>query len=184
MKKNDFGHVMIDIETMGIGLNSPIISIGAVEFNINSGQTNEVFNRNIDLQSCIDLGFIPNASTIMWWLQQSDEARKLICSKQGNTLIDVLKDFFTFIQKCGGQDVQVWGNGSTFDISTLQYAYETLKMSTPWKYSNVRDVRTVVALNSSIKQNTEFKNIQHDAVSDALHQIEYLSKTYNTIKIV
>lgn len=71
-----FGHLMLDIETMGNESFSSIVSIGALEFDIETGKTGKEFYVNVDLQSCMDLGLIVNASTIMWWLNQNEQARK------------------------------------------------------------------------------------------------------------
>lgn len=67
---------MLDIETMGNESFSSIVSIGALEFDIETGKTGKEFYVNVDLQSCMDLGLIVNASTIMWWLNQNEQARK------------------------------------------------------------------------------------------------------------
>ncbi len=50
-----FGHLMLDIETMGNESFSSIVSIGALEFNIETGKTGKEFYVNVDLQSCMDL---------------------------------------------------------------------------------------------------------------------------------
>ena len=71
-----FGHLMLDIETMGNESFSSIVSIGALEFDIETGKTGKEFYVNVDLQSCMDLGLIVNASTVMWWLNQNEQARK------------------------------------------------------------------------------------------------------------
>ena len=73
---SSFQHLMLDIETMGNESFSSIVSIGAVEFDINTGKTGKGFYTNVDLQSCINLGLIINASTVMWWLKQNEQARK------------------------------------------------------------------------------------------------------------
>ena len=46
------------------------------------------------------------------------------------------------------------------------------------------DVRTVVALNPSIKKKSKFDGVAHDALYDCLHQIKYLTDTLKTIKII
>jgi hypothetical protein len=53
-----FGHLMLDIETMGNESFSSIVSIGALEFDIETGKTGREFYVNVDLQSCMDLGLI------------------------------------------------------------------------------------------------------------------------------
>lgn len=48
-------HVMLDIETLGNQSNSVITSLGAVEFNLETGETGREFWQNIDVQSCLDV---------------------------------------------------------------------------------------------------------------------------------
>ena len=42
-------HIMIDLETMGNKSYSAIVSIGAVKFDIKTGETGETFYRNVNL---------------------------------------------------------------------------------------------------------------------------------------
>ena len=51
-KPNRLGHIMVDLETMGRNSNAVICSIGAVEFDINTGQTGREFFAKVDIQSC------------------------------------------------------------------------------------------------------------------------------------
>lgn len=50
--KKYFGHLMVDIETMGTSSSSAILSLGAVEFDIETGETGKYFHITIDLQTC------------------------------------------------------------------------------------------------------------------------------------
>ena len=99
-----FSHLMLDLETMGTKSNSAIISIGAVEFNIQTGETGREFYRNISLQSCIDIGLKVDADTIMWWMQQSDAARNSLIGGKVVTIQQALIDFRKFCDK----EYQIW----------------------------------------------------------------------------
>jgi len=50
------GHVMLDIETLGVSPGCVILSLSAVEFDINTGELGESFNMGIDIKSCVDAG--------------------------------------------------------------------------------------------------------------------------------
>jgi len=52
----NYTDVMLDLETMGRKSNSALVSIGAVEFNLETGETGKEFYEVIDLQSCLDVG--------------------------------------------------------------------------------------------------------------------------------
>ena len=171
---------MVDIETMGNKSKSAIISIGAVNFDIQSGETGRQFYCNISLQSCLDAGLTVNADTIMWWMRQSDEARKALNSntiplKQGlilfhNWLCEVPDDY------------QIWGNSARFDLGLLDDAYFSIGDKTPWNYWQERCVRTLVAFNPFLKKSI-VNELPHDAISDCLYQIKYCSAIYNSINI-
>ena len=111
-----FGHLMLDIETMGNESFSSIVSIGALEFDIETGKTGKEFYVNVDLQSCMDLGLIVNASTIMWWLNQNEQARKDLTDR---TVLPIQKALLEFANFCN-KDYQIWGNSARFDCGILQ----------------------------------------------------------------
>ena len=178
-----YGNIMFDLETLDSKNTSAILSIAAVEFNKNTGEIGEKIHIRIDIQSCFDEGLTVGGDTLMWWLQQSEDARKRIYDTKGIPLENALDQVFKFVKGCG-ENVVVWGNGSTFDISILENAMYKFYTELPWKFWNVNDVRTIVALNPSIKKKSKFDGVAHDALYDCLHQIKYLTDTLKTIKII
>ena len=171
---NKFGHLMIDLETMGTKSNSAIISIGAVEFDILTGKTGREFYRNVSLQSCISLGLIVDADTIMWWMEQSQDARKSLTEGKVISIQQALIDFGEFCDK----EYQIWGNSARFDLGLLENAYDKAMLSIPWKFSRERCVRTLVSFNPEIKNNLEFTGTVHNALADCYHQIKYCNLTW------
>lgn len=71
-------HLMIDLETMGSGPYAPIISIGAVFFDPNAGAIGDDFQVNVSLESSMRFRARPDASTILWWMEQGEDARKAL----------------------------------------------------------------------------------------------------------
>lgn len=55
-------HLMVDLETMGNGPYAPVISIGAVFFDLKTGETGEDFSVNISLESSMRYRARPDAS--------------------------------------------------------------------------------------------------------------------------
>ena len=104
-------------------------------------------------------------------------------------LKEALERLRYFIMDCDclaedNENVVVWGNGSTMDITILQSAYEYFGIEVPWKFWSVNDVRTIVDLNPTIKPKTKFNTgVQHSAVGDCLHEIKYLVNTLKTLRI-
>jgi hypothetical protein len=170
-------HLMIDIETMANESFSAIISLAAVEFDINTGKTGKEFYINISLQSCIDLGLIVNADTIMWWMKQSDEARKSLLAGSVS-IIDALTSFSGFCNR----DYQVWGNSARFDLGILQNAYDKAKLPICWDFRKERCLRTLVSFKPDIRKDFKYLGTAHNALTDCYNQIHYCCLTWNTLK--
>ena len=178
MNKNEHNHIMVDLETMGNKSYSSIISIGAVKFDMLTGDTSDELYINVDLQSCLDVGLTVDASTIMWWMQQNDQARKDLVNGHKVHIKDALSDFAKF---CGSPDYQLWGNSPRFDLGILQNAYNKLNIPIPWDFRKERCVRTLVSLKPEIKEHFEFKGTAHNPISDCHHQIKYCSAIWRTV---
>ena len=68
-------HIMLDLETMGTGPNAAITAIGAVKFDPDKGEIVETFYFKVNLESSVKQGGVIDASTVIWWLGQNEEAR-------------------------------------------------------------------------------------------------------------
>lgn len=184
-----YGNVMIDLETLSTHTNAAIIEIGAVEFNKQTGEVGDKLNIIINVSDWTKNGRHVSGETVQWWFNQSLEARQRFIDKQDDVeymnLKEALERLRYFIMGCDclaedNENVVVWGNGSTMDITILQSAYEYFDIEVPWKFWSVNDVRTIVDLNPTIKYKTKFTSgVKHSAVADCLHQIKYM---VNTIK--
>lgn len=186
-QNDDYRHLMVDLETMGNKSNAPIVSIGAVFFNPHTGNTGAEFYTAVSLESSMLLGGVPDAGTIIWWLKQSPEARSAIAIADTITLIDALELFSDFISENSdaGPDVQVWGNGASFDNVILRSSYDRANIECPWKFRNDRDVRTMTELGKAIGINPRydipFDGDMHNALSDARHQVKYVSAIWQKL---
>ncbi|EFN8539324.1 exonuclease [Escherichia coli O117] len=174
-------HLMIDLETMGTNTNAPIVVIGAVFFDPQTGEIGPVFYIVISLTDAMNTGAVPDGGTIEWWLKQSSEARAAILTDQVK-LKDALSRFREFINEYSDEKlVQVWGNGATFDNAILRTSYERLDIPCPWRYYNDRDVRTIVELGKTIDFDARtvipFEGVHHNALDDARHQAKYVTAT-------
>ena len=172
---------MLDLETMGNSSNSAIVSIGAVEFDIETGHFGREFYERVNLQSCLDLRLHVDGSTVMWWMQQSDAARKQICMA-GENLHSVLTKLGSFMALLG--DFQIWGNGARFDIGILEDAYKADGFETmPWNFRNERDVRTLVSFAPKVKEHYPLIGVEHHPIDDCKYQIGYCSAIWNNLNI-
>ena len=178
-------HLMIDLETMGTNANAPIVVIGAVFFDPQTGEIGPVFYIVISLTDAMNTGAVPDGGTIEWWLKQSSEARDAILTDQVK-LKDALSRFRGFINEYSDEKfVQVWGNGATFDNAILRRSYERQGIPCPWRYHNDRDVRTIVELGKTIDFDARtvipFEGVRHNALDDARHQAKYVSAIWQKL---
>lgn len=160
-------NIMIDIETLGTSSNSVILSIGAVEFdNENLGAEFEIF---IDPESCTDHGLVIDASTVMWWMVQSDEARGELLKRKGVTLDEAILQLH---QAFDWKGKQVWCNGADFDFPIIASACKAVGILEPWQYWSKMDYRTLKNLLPK-KTYGELKvdaTVKHSALADAKAQ--------------
>ena len=159
--------IMLDLETMGNGTNAAIIAIGAARFG--NGEITDEFYTLVDLSSAVAAGLEMDASTVMWWMKQSDDARKQF-ERDGIALKDALKQFAEWI----GKDAEVWGNGAAFDNAILSNAYRKCGIERPWKFWNDRCYRTVKSMHPDVKLVRQ--GIYHRAVDDAKSQADHLMR--------
>lgn len=174
---------MVDIETMSHGSNSAIIEIGAVSFNINTGQIIDRFHRSIDLQSCIDAGLKVRGDAIIWWMQQDQESRDKICKADNVSIATALYDFQQWLEPGYNNDC-IWGRSPRFDLGIIFDAYRTVLgyNDPPWNIRKERDVRTYAALRPEVLDQIPPNTSKHDAIADCEYQISYITKIHNLLK--
>ncbi|MBC0562986.1 3'-5' exoribonuclease [Escherichia coli] len=175
-------HLMIDLETMGKNPDAPIISIGAIFFDPQTGDMGPEFSKTIDLETA---GGVIDRDTIKWWLKQSREAQSAIMTDE-IPLDDALLQLREFIDENSGEFfVQVWGNGANFDNVILRRSYERQGIPCPWRYCNDRDVRTIVELGKAIDFDARtaipFEGERHNALDDARYQAKYVSAIWQKL---
>lgn len=179
-----FTDLMIDLETLGTLPTAPILSIGAVLFNSADPHCSTLakFHRHVDLQSELRSGAVPDASTILWWMGQSAEAREAIIEGQGNVassgrqpLADVLDGLNRFVRAYLGapHNLLVWSNPSGFDLPMIRTRGVATHSPEPaWNHWNERCLRTLAKdYPNAVRPSPE---LAHDALSDAVAQAHWL----------
>lgn len=163
--------IMLDIETMGNGSQAAIIAIGAVAFDING--IHAKFYAQCSLESSVKAGLAMDTSTILWWLQQSEQARAAF---KGNESADPVEEALRlFSWFCMENSVSgMWGNGATFDNVIMSNAYKLTGLEQPWKFWHDRCYRTVKSMYPDMKfvRTGTHHNAVDDAESQALHLID------------
>lgn len=162
MSKN----VMVDLETLGLASDSVIVSIGAVAFT-ETGITAEAY---WPLQLDAQPGRHVELGTVKWWMQQSNEARKVFSDPKFFFLRDALRDLGNIFDG----ETRIWSNGANFDEPMLKHAYSQIHLNTPWNYKNVRCYRTIRAQHNDVQ--LEITGVAHNALDDARYQAQVLLK--------
>lgn len=161
-------HIMIDLETMGTAPNAPIVAIGACVFD-SAGVKDKDFYFPVSLESAVAHGAEMDASTVIWWLQQEDEARSEIVRASGD-MRAALTAFRTWVETI--DDLEgVWGNGASFDNVLLVQAYRRQGEKAPWPFWLDRCYRTVKNF-STVPLHRE--GTHHNALDDAISQANHL----------
>lgn len=168
-------NIMLDLETMGNKPGSAITAIGAVRFDENG--VSHKFYQPVDVESSISAGMKIDGDTVKWWMKQSDDARSHINDPRMVTLVEAL---FTFSQWATNSEgnVQLWGNGASFDNVIIGDAYDLTSIERPWEFWNDRCYRTVKSLFPSVK--LQRVGTHHNAVDDAESQALHLIKIAKT----
>lgn len=166
-------NIMIDIETMGTSENAPIVSLGAVFFH-SDGISSDQFYGVWTLQSVMEYGFVPEASTIMWWMDQRIESRIEIIKAKLPIYPELLRfeiwlEELMLITKGEKKDLRIWCNGANFDGVLLRYTIrKVLDKEAMWHQGQERCYRTIIKL----LQEKHFDKLptQHIALDDAVDQ--------------
>lgn len=170
-------NVMLDIETLGLKPGAVVLSIAAVEFDLETGKIGKQFYQKIDLQDSLKKGLTIDASTLLWWSKLDHFTDQL----HGDfKLKKVLENFSEWI---GGRegDICLWGNSARFDLSHMDHLYGVSKLYVPWRHWNERDVRTLVSFAPEIKKAEKFEGVAHNPLDDCKHQIKYCCKIWDKI---
>lgn len=178
-------HITFDFETLGVSTNAPPIQLAAAAFELNSNDIwfpyISAFNEHITFKSLQEYSYTPEYSTVQWWCSSdsiSNDARRKVFkdrnnAKDLNTVIgNFTQWFYTLEQEY--EIVGIWCHAS-FDDPILRNIVHRLNVNMPYKYSLVRDLRTLIALKgkSTIDKS---KYIAHDALEDCKYQAETIKE--------
>lgn len=165
-------HVMLDLETVGTSSQAAIIAIGACKFSLANGVKEDDFYEVIDLQSSIDAGLKVDGSTVNWWMNQDDKARRANFPKAGAmALAEALRMFRIWLP----DRALVYSCGPDFDFAILNNALAAVGQSEVeyWRSRCFRTAREDLA-DQVPGLTVPKRHIAHEAISDARHQAKVL----------
>lgn len=185
--------IMIDFETLSLKENANLLSLGACAFDPATGEIVSTFYAAIDPRTQPGRDIDP--STVLWWLDQDEAARKKITQAAKNTdELDAMVDvetpeanelaenacipinhcamaFIAFVESLGQENIQCWSNGAV-DHAWLQSMFDYTGYKNPIKFWNQRDYRTMKALHPDVEM-ADY-GVAHNALDDAIKQTNHL----------
>ena len=183
--------LMVDIETLGNEMNSTIIQLACVPFDIETGAIyeDETFNEIADIEKN-ETALEVSASTLKWWLETDKELFTRLLNSGSLSTEGIIRLFHRQVKewqsRVGIKNVYLWGNGILFDNQMIKCQMEAIGLYYPIPYKNDRDVRTILEL-ASAKSGVSEREIKdklgngvndHNAINDVLYQINYVSECY------
>jgi len=195
--KNDI-YIMIDLETLGVFPDAPIIQIAAIAFKIHNKDNCLKYEKIKELNIKVKIDDLQEIEkdTLIWWLETNP-----------NLLLNLLNDSFSedgiesfgekeamfelqyFITQLDANDKDIYliGNGVMFDNNFIRTKMNKHKIEYPIYYTNDLDFRTHIKLgciNFNEIHNTnldvseyktsihKFRGVKHNAYFDVINQIE------------
>ena len=161
---------MIDFETLGLRPDCVVLSVGLCALPYQEPGSTVTFYEEADWTK--QPHRVIDEATLAWWNTQpiglmpnSSQLLSQVVDRLDRQLNNLASDYELFI----------WANGTDFDIPILYNLYDTHGLKPVWKYSNVRDFRTLRKLFPEIEE-PERTGTLHNAIADAWHQAKWCSK--------
>lgn len=180
-------HVVIDIETLGLGLRPVIVAIGAVALDEHYeviGRFYRAISGDSQPGRAMDFG------TVKWWATKtSPAAQEAVFHDNAFSLRLAVQHFVSWATPDTKPlaNVQFWGKGPEFDNVIWRDAigcYDDSEfLQKVWTYRNNQSLRTVELMAKSLGITVEVPDtgIAHHALHDAEWEAEYLRQAMHKI---
>jgi exodeoxyribonuclease VIII len=167
--------LMIDIEGLGTGPDTTILTIAAQSFDpLGVGYHKRHYYARITLESQENRSI--QQDTIDWWATQPAAAKDEAFGDDGRIPLEqALDELSKFIW----QSKRIWANGPTYDMNIIEHAYKSFGKPIPWQFYVVRDARTVYSLYPGLPK----PSTSHHALEDCKRQIDLLQVTLKHLDI-
>lgn len=203
-------HVMVDIETMGVGVQAPLLTIGAVLFDPKMQSTAESLAKrstliHVEIEEAVKHSGGVEGGTLAWWLGQDNLAIKGLLSKNAVSMETALQRFRQFCidrnpklddlffqghsqlpQACA-----VWAKSPDFDCKNMEDKYQrvydfSVEQRFPLPFYQFRCVRTLqdLAWPGGPDDIPKFQTgTKHDARADAIQQAMVVQAGYRELRL-
>lgn len=182
-----YRHISLDLETLSFEPNAVVLSIGAVCFDLHTGEIGPQFQLNVDPQPDSDKGGHISESTVEWWIKPENAVAYAAVKKDPLQPIVALGGFDLFLGRHTDRSTSelcIWTMGSEFDPPIINQMAQRHGFKSEFPQPNVHDtnfinrrhladVRTVIKMFPSVRGQSK-KDVAHVAVTDALAQADFL----------
>ncbi|MGL6317544.1 3'-5' exonuclease [Aeromonas hydrophila] len=184
-QQRDGNTVVVDTETLALDKRALVLTLSAVRFDRNAKELGLMFDNDklfadgettlhlkLDVTQQLLAGRTVDPGTVKWWNGRSQEARDSIIKGNTVSVREALILFSGFVQ-----GAQLFARGTDFDPPILATLFEDFELPVPWRFHEVRDVRTYIdALSGGTKGYLDSwekpdwfvsHNSLHDCIRDA-----------------
>lgn len=188
-------HFMVDVETLSTKANAVVLSVGAVEFDPETGEIKREFYKELDLRDQTKRHV--DVSTVQWWAERCKENVSNLdllakSDKEKSSVRAALVMLDAFINEPRGKEtelvrpssspldrkefkVAVWACDPDFDVAILNDMYEGEMLRYPWRYSEPKSVRTIRLLSQIKGIDLPKLEASHNALEDCKRQVAEVS---------
>ncbi len=172
---------MIDIETLASRNDAAVVSIGAVKFSLKEDAVETFECVFSDLDEQLNKGRTKCERTMKWWADLPSEASDPLFhpEKFSHILMPTYEGLEKLNRFIGGR--AVWGFGATFDNIIMRDIMSMYGLKPTWHYRDDMCLRTVVRLFPVAPKGQ--RNTHHNALDDALYQVQYLKQIIKEKKL-
>lgn len=169
-------HIMVDVETLGVGDNAPIIQIGACRFDWHTSDDapegvisapGGEFRVHILASDWKNI----EADTVLWWDRQDPLTRATVFDQRIAVSLGIAMDMFARWCERGGRVEGIWADSPNFYLRLMRQAWErTITWPWPFTHRQERCFRTIKKEFGHLSEEPLFVGTRHDALDDAMHQ--------------
>jgi hypothetical protein len=171
-------HLMIDLETLSLAPNAIVTEIGAITFDIHMQDLIlDQKSWQLDIAVQVKMKRHMDHETIIWWMKQSDAARRKMYDAQRMAVNTALEEFETTFDWPNIEGI--WSHGLNFDIPILEDLIKQWGKKVPWHYRTPRDTRTLFWLAGGVKP--EGHVVAHSAIDDCIAQARAVQRAFGIL---
>lgn len=168
-------HLMIDIETLGTGPNSVVLSVAMLPFGATVNELGRPTVFGINREEQVEDGRVICPKTAVWWMKQSPAALAKLAEAQENALsVSRARNIIETTIGLGYHGI--WANDPDFDCTILR----DLCPDISWPFWTHRSVRTIKMLadHSGIDLSHIVNPTEHDPAQDCYTQVRKVMEVH------